>query len=902
MATQQQEQAARTKERKRLQEKRSLIAVIAILFLIGGAMLWILNAQGIIQGSWSSILLIIFTVLGVIIGLFQWLFPVTATPSQQSIAPFGVPLLPQASPTAPPVPSMPPITVHVPSIDHPHPSQSGSLDKATYRGILGVPPPTDPRTIQQREKAVKEVYAKLIQPDTTAVVLTGIGGVGKSTLAALVYRYAEEQRRTGNGPFTAEAIWLNIDPAVAMTDLAGNLFEVLGKSLPDFNHLSLQNQAMALFNVLNTTDQPRLVIMDQFENLLDWETGHALADRPGVGEWLDAINSQQCTCRVLLTSRPWPQGTHEYPPTYMREYFVKGLEVTEGIELLRKLRIEATETELRTIVEQCEGHAFALTLLASLLRNRNLSLAAFFKDPLYAQIWTGNVARNLLDCIYKGQLNEEQRKLLLAFSVYREPVHLSVAQALLDFSDEVPKVQVQSALDALLTQHLLQATGEGCYQLHVIVANYARSHFVEHNEQANQQAVGAAHTRAAQHYVEYAAMNCPPKEKRRQGSDVEPLIEAIWHWCQAGQWQQAYNLMEQEGIFSGLKHWGGNTTLLELYELLFPLDKWHPEPSQEARIYHHLGVIYRMLGRMERAREYLEKALHIYEEQSDILGEGMTLNDLGRVYAELGRMERARGDYEQALHKYREQGDLVGEGCTLNNLGWVYITLGQDEQAQDYYERALSIFTEVGDRKGEAEALNNLGRVYEDLGNMEQAQDYYERALSIFRDVGSRKGEGWSLNNLAKAYRKLGQNDQALKCLEQALSIRREVDRRGEGRTLKNLGTVYESLGQKQRAMDYYKEALSINREVEDYEGQGKTLRNMGTLYLKQQRYDVALASLLLAANILKEVQSSYCDESQRGIDTLREAIGEEQFSTLLARVEPQAHQIVEQALDERDR
>ena len=35
---------------------------------------------------------------------------------------------------------------------------------------------------------------KLIQPDITAIALTGIGGVGKSTLAALLYRYVDERR------------------------------------------------------------------------------------------------------------------------------------------------------------------------------------------------------------------------------------------------------------------------------------------------------------------------------------------------------------------------------------------------------------------------------------------------------------------------------------------------------------------------------------------------------------------------------------------------------------------------------------------------------------------------------------------------------------------------------------
>jgi tetratricopeptide (TPR) repeat protein len=885
-----------SQKRYQLHRIRWIIVVIVLILIAVGTVIWLLT----LQGTWITIVpLVIFTVLGVVIGLFQWLFPLSSNPSDRPSTTIHSSLIPQLSTATPSLSSMPQINVHVPSPDYTHPPQSGPLDKRAYRGIMGVPPPTDPRTIQQREAVVKDIFAKLTQLDITDVVLTGIGGVGKSTLAALIYRYAEEQRQAGNGPFAAEAIWLNIDPAVTFADLAGNLFEVLGKPLPDFTNLSLQHQALALLNVLNTTDQPRLVILDQFENLLDPQTGHALADRPGVAEWLDAINSQQCTCRILLTSRLWPQGTHEYPPTYMQEYVVKGLEITEGIELLRKLGINAADSDLRTVVEHCQGHAFSLTLLASLLRTRNLSLVSFFQDSIYAQIWSGNVARNLLDCIYTRHLNDEQRKLLLAFSVYRKPVHLNAAQALLEVSDDEPEMQTHSALDALLNQHLLQAWGEGRYQLHTIVASYARNHFVEGNEQANRQALRIAHAKASQHYVHYASRVCPPREKRRQYSDVEPLVEAVWQLCQAAQWQEAYALMEQEGIFATLKRSGGNAILLELYLQLLPLDKWHPERSQEARICNCVGVVYRMLGRMEQAREFLEKALQIYTEEGNYLGEGRVLNDLGRVFADLGNKERARGDYEEALRIYQEQEDQLGEGSALKNLGWVCITQGQSKQAQRYYEQALSIFREIGDRIGEGATLNNLSRVYEDLGQMERAQEYYEQALGIFMEERDRMGEAWSLNNLGKIYRKLGQHEQALQYLEQALNIRKEIDRRGEGRTLKNLGTVHEKLGNKQQALQYYKEALNIAQEVEDHEGQGKTLRNLGKLYLDQKHYEVALASLLLAYNILNEAQSSYCDESQRGIDTLRKAVGDEQFTRLLAKVEPQAQQIVEQALGE---
>src|SRR3989440_4167192 len=531
---------AKSKERKQLQERRLIIISIAILLLVGGTIIWILNSQGIIKGSWSSTLLIIFTVFGIIIGLFQWLYPVSSSTSQpsqpsqlsQSSQPHPIPA--EAQPVPQIIVHMPPSAVTPPLAQIP--------EKAPYRGIVGVPPPTDPRTIQQRQKAVQDIYSRLLRPDTTAIALTGIAGVGKSTLAALVYRYAEEQRCAGSGIFTAESLWLNVDSSVTMTDLAGNLFEALHQPMPDFANLSLQNQALALFNALNAAEDARLIIFDQFENLLDRQSGHALADRPGVGEWIDAINSQPCRCRILLTTRLWPQGTREYPPTYMQEYFVRGLEVNEGIELLRKLGVEADEQGLRTVVERCAGHAFALTLLASLLRNRHLSLATFFQDPTYAQLWSGNIARNLLDYIYKQQLDADQRRLLFAFSIYREPAPLHAAQAIIEEGEAVSKVQ--SDLDALLSQHLLQAAGEGNYQLHAIVANYAQGHFIEGDERANRAALQTAHVKAAQYYLQQSETHYPPPEKRQHMSDVELLIEAVWQYCQAEQWQEAYGLME----------------------------------------------------------------------------------------------------------------------------------------------------------------------------------------------------------------------------------------------------------------------------------------------------------------------------------------------------------------------
>lgn len=491
---QQKQQVVKQAERRHLQDLRILIASIAVLFLIGGAVLWILSSQGILQGPLSNVLLIIFTMLGVLIGLFQWLFPVGGAAPLQHI-----PAAPVSTPT-------PQVIVHLPPTLTPsqQSSQAPTVEKATYRGIVGVPPPTDPRTIQQRQQTVQAIYTRLLQPGITALALTGIGGVGKSTLVALVYGYAEEQRRQSNGPFMAQALWLHVDSSVTMVDLAGNLFEALGKPLPDFANLSLRNQALALLDALETTENARLIVFDQFENLLDWQTGYALVDRPGVGEQLDQV----------------------------------------------------------------------------------------------------------------------QRTLLFAFSIYREPVPLEAAQSVIDSQAACSRAQIQSALDTLLAQHLLQTSGEGSYQLHTIVASYAHSYALAGNEQARQQAEKVAHVRAAEYYQRQLTEQSPPREKRQHIRDVEPLIEAIWHDCQAEQWQAANTLMEQEGLFKELREWGGTAILLELYKLLLPPEKWQAERLQAAHIYNNLGVIYRSLGRSERAQTYLEEALKIYEEEGDRVDEG----------------------------------------------------------------------------------------------------------------------------------------------------------------------------------------------------------------------------------------------------------------------------------------
>jgi hypothetical protein len=61
--------------RKRLPWTRLSIAIIISLLCSAGAIGWILSSGRIIPDYWLYILPVLFTLLSVLIALFQWLFP-----------------------------------------------------------------------------------------------------------------------------------------------------------------------------------------------------------------------------------------------------------------------------------------------------------------------------------------------------------------------------------------------------------------------------------------------------------------------------------------------------------------------------------------------------------------------------------------------------------------------------------------------------------------------------------------------------------------------------------------------------------------------------------------------------------------------------------------------------------
>jgi tetratricopeptide (TPR) repeat protein len=422
--------------------------------------------------------------------------------------------------------------------------------------------------------------------------------------------------------------------------------------------------------------------------------------------------------------------------------------------------------------------------------------------------------------------------------------------------------QTLTALGVLQRYHFIQAqTGsEERYQLHPLLAAFVMTHGKQNEGRQIQQ----SHEEAA-HYYENT---CRPLQEEGRGSDtLHKLTEAVWHYFQAGQWLQGYALLEQEHLFVDLQLRGQNTALLELYLLLLPSEQWRPETQQSMRIYNEIGEIYYGLGQKRQAQQYFTKALALCKTTDEQKWEVKVLNNLGSVY-------RANRDISQALQYYQDAKDLCmgipdhpERGITLNNLGRSYQNLGQIEriarksgkhyrEAINYYEQALAAHKTSGDTAEMARTLNNMGEVHQLLRQLESAFSYYQQALQNFRKID---------------------------------------DRRGEGIVCNNLGVFYRQQAKLQMSHEYYIQALHIFRAVGDRWQEGIVLRNLARLYILLQHQTVALACFLLAKDIYTELH--YPERGAIPQELQRFLAGEGALERVMAKVHPQAFNIVEDAL-----
>ncbi len=258
------------------------------------------------------------------------------------------------------------------------------------------------------------------------------------------------------------------------------------------------------------------------------------------------------------------------------------------------------------------------------------------------------------------------------------------------------------------------------------------------------------------------------------------------------------------------------------------------------------GRYYEAIANYPDAQAAVERALAASREKGPVVNEARALAQLGLIARQPGDYERARDWYQQALVLFEDKEHHTDEELKVlidasNGLGTTYRQQGEFDQAKSAYQQALTLSRQHSNLSGEAEALNSLGVTAYYQRNLAEALTYFQRALEVRQTIGDHVGEGKSLYSIGIVTVDLGDYAQAQENLFSALTILQATNNQwDEINVLNYLGTLYQELGDLSTARTYLQRGLQLAQEIGDEEGRGYLLSNLGLVVRDQGQLELA--------------------------------------------------------------
>jgi tetratricopeptide (TPR) repeat protein len=164
--------------------------------------------------------------------------------------------------------------------------------------------------------------------------------------------------------------------------------------------------------------------------------------------------------------------------------------------------------------------------------------------------------------------------------------------------------------------------------------------------------------------------------------------------------------------------------------------------------------------------------------------------------------------YERALQISRTDHDAGLEAWITTHYGDSFLDIDRPENAIEKYETALSLYRAVGDEGGEIWLAAHFIDAYLQAGRLNDAVRIGEEALALARRRNNRSDEIWVLWHLALAHREVGRFDEAIEALEDAVADSRERNDFGAATHMLML------LGETQKSADLSNKAKATLEEA----------------------------------------------------------------------------------------
>jgi tetratricopeptide (TPR) repeat protein len=669
-----------------------------------------------------------------------------------------------------------------------------------------VPPPR-PSMVQQPLEGMVEGYAEhfvgrrrelqrllptLRDGVLQAVLITGLGGAGKSTLATRLARRLEPDRFT---PIAVPSSRETPLSAASLLEICGDAFLKAGltdaHAMLGHASLSVEDRLHYIVGVLN--DNRFVLVLDNFEVNLDEATRRTL-DQNLASFYTHLLTHLSGGSRAIITCRYRPADVHKLPPTVHEEpledfpeaSFLKFLLRDEAIE--RRYRAGELSQELLSELHRVLGgtprfldqiREVLRTIEAGELR-RELAAVKLpdTKEPSRLRDARDLYCEKIFTARLYGNLSADSRRALSRVAVYGVPVNLDGLAAAAGEPVERLRAFTREWQDCALAYPETERAAKELWTTYGLLRSWLLA-----PERLAPEERREAHRAAGDFLRE---LDRQDRESELGLHWIACLMEARAQYLTGEDYEQAAAVTERingflhlHGLYDEVVRLSGEVLRYGEFPLMMSwiarayddrgeysaARDWYrrcleaardTNPREAAVAWHGLATIDVEQGEYEAAREKFQKALEIEQETGDREGEAATWHQLAMIDMNQGDYEAAREKLQKALKTRQEIGDRAGEAATWHGLASIELEQGKYEAAREKFQKAMAFRQQIGDRAGEANTRHQLASIDLHQGDYEAAAEKFQKALETRQEIGDRYGEAATFFQLGILAAKVG--------------------------------------------------------------------------------------------------------------------------------------------------
>lgn len=655
-----------------------------------------------------------------------------------------------------------------------------------------------PKYFVGRDTELEDIHNGIEDDKSFVIVIHGIAGIGKTTLALKVVQDFQEE---------LNILWYRFHK----WDTLRNTLATISEFLMELNKKRLKSYLAShssidlhdLVNILadDLEDTNTLFVFDDFQRV-----------KENIGDFFSMLNEVMNKVKgvnLIVVGRqilPFYDRSDVVVEKRILEIQLSGLDQESSKKLLHTDGI--SEGMFQKIYTLTQGHPLFLELITSV---EDIKEQKDIKRYIYEEIFS--------------KLAEEERQLLQIISVYRYPV-LSKAFFLEDTIN-------YETLDKLVERALVQEISYDEYDVHDLIREFFYTRLTPALREKY-------HKEAGEYYME-------------EGDD-RSRIEAQYHFIKSDQQDKAvkFALVYGQDLISK----GHVESFLDILNIFIEEDV---EPKDWAELMLLKAEILTISGDWDKAYEFYDQAILISEKIGEDRTLAESLRKKADLLMKRAQRDKAKVSFEESLKISKKTKDNNGIAECLRGLGHINSVAGDFDQAIDNYEKALEYAKLINNLNLIAKIYIDLGTVYGNTEDFEQAIKFLEMGIEVLEETGNVYETAKLYNNLGIVLRNTNKLDRALQYFEQCIKLSESNgDIRQLAYGINSAGIVYSQMGEFEKALEYLNDANDIFEKLQERFKIATIYVDYGIIYKNQKMWKKALANFEKGVKILEELKLPY--------------------------------------------